>query len=408
MCDRVYKEKYMNLKGSILDIGIGGDKFNPNAVGIDRHKENLFDENDFVMDAEFLAFPDSSFDYVFSSHCLEDNEDTYSFLYEWMRVLKDGGTMILVLPHIEYYANVGSGNENPSHKWDFANEDIIEILKDVCEYELIESNVANDSIKISFEVVVKKIKNKEKLDKCKYFEDFKKIQACNIDNQIYNRQKEFFDNFRIIVSIMCQNEKDDLDKLLEQIHNHLIIEKIFIIDGGSFDGTYEILKKYPKTILKVHPYLSGYHEMQAMQRNIQLTYIPFGRWVLLLDPDEECSNDLLDSLENLKNLGKDIDFVQIPRRRNTERYDKNTISDFQPRLIKNSKTIKFWRSPHHETVGFKKSILSKEFGHIIHIDEDSNVRDRVSSTFGLQTKAQNELELNWDGKSIFGQSISRD
>jgi SAM-dependent methyltransferase len=44
-------------------------------------------------------FGNESFDYVFSSHCLEHIKEWKKALSEWVRILKKGGYLILYLPH---------------------------------------------------------------------------------------------------------------------------------------------------------------------------------------------------------------------------------------------------------------------------------------------------------------------
>jgi len=54
----------------------------------------------FVAEASDLAFiADSTYDFVLSSHMLEHSANPLKALREWLRVLKPGGTLLLVLPH---------------------------------------------------------------------------------------------------------------------------------------------------------------------------------------------------------------------------------------------------------------------------------------------------------------------
>ena len=52
-------------------------------------------------DAAHLPFANGAFDYLISAHCLEHCPDVLSALAEWRRVLKDGGALVLVLPHVD-------------------------------------------------------------------------------------------------------------------------------------------------------------------------------------------------------------------------------------------------------------------------------------------------------------------
>jgi SAM-dependent methyltransferase len=54
----------------------------------------------FVAEATDLGFlPDNSYDFVLSSHMIEHSANPIKALHEWLRVLKPGGTLLLVLPH---------------------------------------------------------------------------------------------------------------------------------------------------------------------------------------------------------------------------------------------------------------------------------------------------------------------
>ncbi|MEQ1911956.1 MAG: methyltransferase domain-containing protein, partial [Vicinamibacterales bacterium] len=54
----------------------------------------------FVAEARQLTMvDDESYDFVLSSHCLEHLADPLGGLEEWMRVLRSGGVLALVVPH---------------------------------------------------------------------------------------------------------------------------------------------------------------------------------------------------------------------------------------------------------------------------------------------------------------------
>ena len=83
-----------------IDIGCGPDKLYKTSLGFDKYKTIAVD---FVGDARDLPFEDNEFDYVFSSHCLEDFIDKENVLKEWCRTIKPGGKIGLYLPHKNYY-----------------------------------------------------------------------------------------------------------------------------------------------------------------------------------------------------------------------------------------------------------------------------------------------------------------
>jgi len=91
-------------QGYGCDIGFGGDKVKKlDCIGIDYAQPYTTtgqDPVDIACDVmkEKIPVPDDTFDYVYSSHMIEDVEDTSSVLQEFIRILKPGGNLILVFP----------------------------------------------------------------------------------------------------------------------------------------------------------------------------------------------------------------------------------------------------------------------------------------------------------------------
>ena len=85
-------EKY--CKGEGLDVGYGADLIIPNSSGWDLRNG----------DAQYLAdIEDESFDFVYSSHCLEHMYDVRTALKNWFRVVRKGGYLLLAIPHRDLY-----------------------------------------------------------------------------------------------------------------------------------------------------------------------------------------------------------------------------------------------------------------------------------------------------------------
>jgi SAM-dependent methyltransferase len=86
------------------DVGFGGDKIKKtDCVGIDYaqpYANTGRDQVDIACDVMHESIPvgDNTFDYVYTSHLIEDFEDTRAALKEFIRILKPGGNLILVFP----------------------------------------------------------------------------------------------------------------------------------------------------------------------------------------------------------------------------------------------------------------------------------------------------------------------
>jgi len=95
--------------GKGCDIGFGGDKIvKANCDGIDFPQPYTYtgkDKVDIGCDVinNEIPVPDNTYDYVYSSHLIEDFADTGDALRKFIRILKNGGTLILVFPDQPVY-----------------------------------------------------------------------------------------------------------------------------------------------------------------------------------------------------------------------------------------------------------------------------------------------------------------
>ncbi|HEY4064284.1 MAG TPA: methyltransferase domain-containing protein [Puia sp.] len=96
-------------KGYGCDIGFGGDKISKeNCIGIDYatpYTHTGMDKVDIACDVinERIPVADNTYDYVYTSHLIEDLKDTRKGLEEFIRILKPGGNLILVFPDQPMY-----------------------------------------------------------------------------------------------------------------------------------------------------------------------------------------------------------------------------------------------------------------------------------------------------------------
>lgn len=166
--DEAGKVKYEIVRytrGAVLDLGCGPKKAFPHFVGVDSKKDTeLFgiemapdvtcDVGDPVaFEATFNA---DSVDAIFSSHLLEHVEDHVAALKAWWSAIKIGGHLVLYLPHADLYPNIGTAGANPDHKHDFRNEDIVEAMKEVGDWDLLVDEVREEGYEYSLLQVYRK------------------------------------------------------------------------------------------------------------------------------------------------------------------------------------------------------------------------------------------------------------
>jgi ADP-heptose:LPS heptosyltransferase/predicted SAM-dependent methyltransferase len=144
-------------RGRGLDLGCGSRTAWPHFIGVDTGgRPNIHAD---IRDLSLFA--DESMDFVFSSHALEDIEDTRGALAEWWRVVKPGGHLCLYLPHKDLYPNVGQPGANPAHKHDFLPSDIEKIMAEIVRAQngcctMLEDEVRGDADEYSFFQVYRK------------------------------------------------------------------------------------------------------------------------------------------------------------------------------------------------------------------------------------------------------------
>jgi SAM-dependent methyltransferase len=94
-------------------------------------------------DAQFMAgVPDESLDFVHSSHCLEHVHDPHETLRNWMRILKPGGHLIVMIPDEDLYEQgTFPSTFNADHKctltilksrsWSQRSVNVLDLLREV-------------------------------------------------------------------------------------------------------------------------------------------------------------------------------------------------------------------------------------------------------------------------------------
>jgi len=143
-------------KGQGLDLGCGNVKIKPDAIAIDLYSP-IADMNRDARDLSY--YKNDFFDYVYSSHLLEEIENTEATVREWLRVIKPGGYLVLYQADKDLYYPMGDPQCNRAHKHHFGWEDLWAIIEKIGGVELEHhARYAEEPYKEwSFELVVRKI-----------------------------------------------------------------------------------------------------------------------------------------------------------------------------------------------------------------------------------------------------------
>lgn len=238
-------------QGQGLDIGCSFGRISVNAIGIDLYSSHA----DIRMDARDLSkFPDEHFDFVFSSHLLEELENTEATLKEWFRLIKPGGYIVLYQADREYYYSLEDPRCNKSHKHHFIWEDLWSIIENFGNSKSIHH--ARYGLEPfgewSFELVVQKIDPEEKQEEI----------SINQDNTIR-------------VMVPCFNSDKYIVPCINSIKSQTMKNWVcYITDDLSTDKTIDYIK-----------YLIKDDTRFILIENKEKKYVPGNYWQVLNRPE---------------------------------------------------------------------------------------------------------------------------
>lgn len=154
---------------------------------------------------------------------------------------------------------------------------------------------------------------------------------------------------KISACVVVRNEEKNIETCLKSFKD--VVDEIIIVDGNSTDKTAQICRKYTDKIYFRQP--QGFVEPD---RQFALEKAA-GDWVLVLDADEELTEELHDNLKNLTNQ-KEYAGYGIARRTyydiNCKKYTKHVCNpDYQLRFFKKDK-IKYKGLIHEVPIGNNK------------------------------------------------------
>lgn len=115
-------------KGPGLDLGSGGIGVTPWALQVDKIR---LPDIHMVWDLNGrLPFPHSIFNFVYSSHCLEDFKEWKHIVLGWFQLVRRFGHLIIIVPDKERFRQaVANGQpDNLDHQHEFAPGELSDLF----------------------------------------------------------------------------------------------------------------------------------------------------------------------------------------------------------------------------------------------------------------------------------------
>ena len=216
----------------------------------------------------------------------------------------------------------------------------------------------------------------------------------------------------MIILMKCLNEEKVVHRCVGDFHDQPWVSRVIVIDGGSTDYTVHELKKFSKVEVFVHPWLDWYHDMEIVQSNIALSYVPHGQFCMIMDFDERMSEELkifLAGIEESEAMPWDTchfsrKTVDLIRHEDSPyaiigdsgwpliSHQIGQYPDYQCRLIRRNVSMRWINSPHHQLAGDYKNLNVQ--ADIIHYEkEDYRDRIRIEKKWARAQARRRELGL---------------
>jgi len=236
------------------------------------------------------VYAEGALDFVFSSFFLNTVENPAREIKNWWAKIKDGGYLVLHLPHQNHYPRVGSDAAYPNHKHDFKPEDITSLMEEHFGWDLEVNQIRTEGDEYGFIQVYKKTSAVEHTfsyqdageePKClviRYGGIGDMIQASSI----FPGLKE--QGYRVIVNTTPRGEhllKHDpnVDGFLiqdtDQVPNDERLQEYWAALGKEYDKVVNLSESVEGTLLAL-PGRRTYHmPKQARHKILNINYLEF-------------------------------------------------------------------------------------------------------------------------------------
>ncbi len=140
-------EELLWFRGKGIDIGCGSDPVTEDCLRFDKEDGDAEKIGDYVHE---------TFDWVYSSHCLEDLGDPYAALKGWWSLVRPGGLLIVVVPDEDLYEQGHVRHFNQQHQhtftiskrksWSATSINVLDIIKILPDAETVKVELQDNGV----------------------------------------------------------------------------------------------------------------------------------------------------------------------------------------------------------------------------------------------------------------------
>jgi glycosyltransferase involved in cell wall biosynthesis len=187
----------------------------------------------------------------------------------------------------------------------------------------------------------------------------------------------------ISYAITACNEHIELERLLDQLHEHIRPEDEIVVqlDNTATDEVKKVAEKYNVgNLYHYHRIIFGLNnDFSAFKNNLKEHCLR--DYIFQIDADEYLSDQLIENIHQILELNPDIELYAVSRINTVEGVTQDHIQkwgwnvnvdgwvnypDYQTRILKNIPEIKWINKVHERLVGSKVNIALPEGYDLIH------------------------------------------